>query len=396
MAARSIVPGDFFVMDDEIARPIDRAALLERAENADYILVGEGHTSRCDHEAQATVLRWLATSRQSGPAVALEMVGMDRQPGLDLFNRGTLSAHDASVVLDWERSWGHDFLAYGPVFSEAARHRLPLYAANLPPGAARAYGRGGAEALDPAHRKYLPERIIQAGEPQREDLREVFEHHAAMMQDRPEGNGTMDSPDARNGTADVAERSETGAIPETPRDDVRPEEGEESKPVVEESLADGAGKDEEPSGKDTEAMFERFITVQSLWDTVMAENAVHIRRREGAPVVVLAGSGHVDYGWGIALRLAVLDPEAEVLLVAPWRRHPAEQPPAEDVSDVYFYCPLPPGTRMMGVPAPDQDADQEDPPDEITGHDSAAGDAEPMPPSESQEPETPHADGDAD
>ncbi|MFW5735188.1 MAG: ChaN family lipoprotein [Oceanidesulfovibrio sp.] len=351
MAAKTIEQGDFFVVAEQSARPLERAEFLERVQDADYILIGEGHTSRCDHEAQADILRWLATSRPSGPAVALEMVGVDRQPGLDLFNRGELGAHDLSVVLDWDRSWGHEFLAYGPVFAEAARHRLPLYAANLPQGAARAFGRGGAEGLAPEHRKYLPETIIPAGEPQREELREVFEAHAAMMQARSEQNGTLDGPATRNGTSDKT-RKPIAATPATTKDeDVRPEEAEPEKQMAE---ADTPAQDGD-NPPDSEAMFERFITVQSLWDTVMAENAVRVREREGSPVVVLAGSGHVDFGWGVGLRLAHLDPEATVVLVAPWRTDPAEQTPPETMADVYFYCPLPPGTRMMGAPAPGTD-----------------------------------------
>jgi len=53
-------------------------------------------------------------------------------------------------------------------------------------------------------------------------------------------------------------------------------------------------------------------------------------------VVVLAGSGHVEQGWGIAERLKAFDPEGEVLSVVPWRG-PAGLGPS--VSDVFFYCP---------------------------------------------------------
>lgn len=395
MAARAIAPGEFFEMDGGVARPMDRAAFMEHAQGADYILIGEGHTNRCDHEAQATVLRWLATSRPSGPAVALEMVGMDRQPELDMFNRGELSALDVSVVLDWDRIWGHDFLAYGPVFSEAARHRLPLYAANLPPGAARAFGRGGAEALEPAHRKYLPETIIPAGEPQREDLREVFEHHAAMMQERPESDVAMESPAAQKGAKDAAEQTDAGTMPTPALSDGNQTDQSEEPELVAEEFSDRDGEKGESGGKpaelDAEAMFERFLTVQSLWDTVMAENAVRVRSREGSPVVVLAGSGHVDYGWGIALRLAALDQGAEVLLVSPWRKHPAEDPPSEDVGDVYFYCPLPPGTRMMGGPEPDQASEQEERPGKKTEAESSPGRPMMMQESDSQQPQSPRS-----
>jgi hypothetical protein len=327
------------------------------------------------------------------------------QGELDRFNRGELGAHDLSVVLDWDKRWGHDFLAYGPVFAEAARHRLPLYAANLPHGAARAYGRGGAEAVEPEHRQYLPETVIPAGEPQREELRAVFEHHAAMREKQAQGNATGDAQAASDVAEDasgVQNATDATSPMQNATDDApatrkaahdRPEAGEAAEadmsagdaepaethpsgngtarapdaPAEPEAArsSDGPGAPDAPDAVDTpdapdaEAMFERFLTVQSLWDTVMAENAVRAKAREGAPVVVLAGSGHVDFAWGIARRLERLDPGSGVLLVAPWRAHPTDTQPPEGMADVYFHCPLPPDARRMELPPMDQGQDPE-------------------------------------
>ncbi len=100
-------------------------------------------------------------------------------------------------------------------------------------------------------------------------------------------------------------------------------------------------------GEPTEYAFERFVRVQSLWDTAMARAAQTWNERTGKPVVVLAGAGHVMHGWGIAHRLRQLDPGAAITLVVPWRGT-ADIDPAE--ADFFFYCPA--EERVTPQPAP--------------------------------------------
>lgn len=83
--------------------------------------------------------------------------------------------------------------------------------------------------------------------------------------------------------------------------------------------------------------FERFLLVQSLWDSVMAQSAVGARADFGGPVVILAGSGHVENGWGIAHRLRTLDPTASIVSVMPWRGGRDFEPEA---ADLFFYCAM--------------------------------------------------------
>ena len=80
---------------------------------------------------------------------------------------------------------------------------------------------------------------------------------------------------------------------------------------------------------------ERFFLVQSIWDTKMAEEAVKARRRFDWPVLVIAGSAHVERGWGIAKRIQWFDPGARIFSVMPWRG--GEFVP--DEGDVFFYSP---------------------------------------------------------
>ncbi|MEM7676284.1 MAG: ChaN family lipoprotein, partial [Myxococcota bacterium] len=57
------------------------------------------------------------------------------------------------------------------------------------------------------------------------------------------------------------------------------------------------------SGKMT---FDNFYTAQLLWDETMAQRVAEVLAAPDAPktMIVLAGSGHVRYGWGIPQRAA--------------------------------------------------------------------------------------------
>ncbi len=60
--------------------------------------------------------------------------------------------------------------------------------------------------------------------------------------------------------------------------------------------------DVHPMGE--KASFERFLDVQLLWDEGMAERAArYLQEHPEKTLVVLAGSGHVEYGQGIPRRL---------------------------------------------------------------------------------------------
>lgn len=92
--------------------------------------------------------------------------------------------------------------------------------------------------------------------------------------------------------------------------------------------------------------FQRFMEAQSLWDSQMAARALEASETLDRPVVIVAGAGHVTYGWGIASRLEALAPSSRILLVMPWR---GGEPPDPAEADVWYHCPLPTGGG--GAPA---------------------------------------------
>jgi len=89
--------------------------------------------------------------------------------------------------------------------------------------------------------------------------------------------------------------------------------------------------------KDTEdaTQRERFHLVQSVWDSKMAEEAVRLRNEFDWPVLIIAGGGHVENGWGIARRIRRYDPGAKILTIMPWRGGEFDS----EAANVFFYSP---------------------------------------------------------
>jgi uncharacterized iron-regulated protein len=282
--ADALKPGDMLVSNGRTVTPIDLnefAFLSSLSNGADYVLVGEGHTVACDHTAQTRIIAALAGAGRQ-PVVGLEMVSEDAQDVLDSFNSGAIPLEKLPEALDWAHTWRFDFSLYAPIFKlSRAPEMPPLYALNVPSRVVRTVSRDGVDAVDEADRRYLPERILPPPRAQEEALEEEFRRHQAMG--------------AENATS-------------------RPR-----------------------------ASIERFFLVQSLWDTKMAERAVLLHKRFASPVVVLAGAGHVEYGWGIAARIKTLDPGAKVVSVLPWRGGPMPDP---DQANAFFYCPQTHASRL--------------------------------------------------
>lgn len=274
-ALPAAMPGDIVTASGQQVAASELAAAVA---DVRYVLLGEGHTNPCDHNVQADVLAQMAeAARATGrpvPAVGLEMVPVTHQQALDRFNAGELTADTLPDALGWDDVWGYAYSLYRPIFRVAEQYGLPLVALNIPKDVVRAVGAGELEALPATKRALVPERIIGPMDTQRESLREEFERHRDIM-------------------------------------------------------AHG--------GEDFDARIERFVRVQSLWDTVMAQHAVDASRRLHRPVAIIVGAGHVEYGWGIPHRLTVLDPDARVTTVLPWR---GLEPIDADAADYFFLCPL--------------------------------------------------------
>ncbi|WP_353116685.1 ChaN family lipoprotein [Nitratidesulfovibrio sp.] len=372
-------------------RTLDPADAARQALRHDYILLGESHTSACDHRAQAAFITALL-AEGARPAIGLEMVPRDGQPALDEFSRGATPLDKLSDALDWPKTWGYDFELYKPVFVVADWARLPVHGLNVPQRVVRQVSRGGLESVAEADRVWLPPSIIAPAPEQRATLTAIFREHAAMRTGRAGGAGQT-APQGQQpqtgqpqkgqpqigqiqaGEQPVATPSAVQAASVTPITPITPVP---PVPPVESEAASSVTPSSAPSvtpANDAEAL-ERFLLVQSLWDSAMAHQAVRVRVAHGGPVVILAGGGHVEFGWGIARRIRLLDPDAHVLLVMPWRIAPdadvrppvpdakgapanvsvaesADTPPDAAQADMFWVCraePEPP-RPMPGMPA---------------------------------------------
>lgn len=347
-------------------RTLDPADAARQALRHDYILLGESHTSACDHRAQAA---FIATMLAEGarPAIGLEMVPRDGQPALDEFSRGATPLAKLPDALDWGKTWGYDFELYKPVFAVADWARLPVHGLNVPQRVVRQVSRGGLESVAEADRAWLPPSIIAPAPEQRATLTAIFREHAAMRAGRAgqgaaQGQQPQVGQTALAGQQPAAPTTATGVSPAAPTVPAAP-----AAPPATPSPAPSAPPSV-PMGSTDEAL-ERFLLVQSLWDSGMAHQAVRVRVAHGGPVVILAGGGHVEFGWGIARRIRLLDPDARVLLVMPWRIAPdaegaspaaagnkpaaaADAPPDGAQADLFWVCraePEPP-RPMPGMP----------------------------------------------
>lgn len=333
---------------DATGAPLAPAVFAADVAGADYLLLGEEHPNPCDHQAQAAVIRRLAKAGVL-PAIGLEMVPADYQGVLDAFNAGTLPLAELPAKLDWKTTWGFDFELYAPIFEAAREYKLPVYALNAPKGLARKVGRQGLDALSPAERASLPGAILPPAPAQVEELRELFAQHGAMRKAAPQETAKPESPSKAAAPQAKAAPGEVAA-PQAARDAVpqaKAAPGDVAAPPTAPNAAapraKAAAKPAAPNAAPARDPFENFVTVQSLWDTQMAARTLYARAVTGRPVAVVAGAGHVANGWGIARRLAVLDPLAKVVLVVPWRG--GEAPDAE-AAPYFFACPAAQKSRL--------------------------------------------------
>lgn len=254
----------------EEGRELSTEALSARASRATYLLVGERHDQRCDHEAQAAVLRALQAAGVR-PVVALEMVGDAQQRTLDAFVGRPTTLPEFEAAVPWAKEWGVPLQLYAPVLEPALQAGLPLVALSLSGDLEQRAVASGWEALPPEERARLPERVLPSPEEQLAFLEEVFEGHADQL----------------------------------------------------------------PAEVDRGEALRRFLAVQALWDTQFATVAARAARERGAKVLVLVGAAHVENGWGIASRLALLEPGADVLTVVPWD---GSGPLVRGEAELFFYC----------------------------------------------------------
>jgi uncharacterized iron-regulated protein len=211
---------------------------------ANVVYLGETHDNPEDHQAQLAIIQQLY---QQDPrmAIGMEMFQRPYQPVLEKFLQGKLTEAALQKESQYKKRWGYPWENYAPILRFAKEKQLPVLALNTPSEVTQRVSRKGLRSLRRSDRKFIPPRseIRTKSLLYRKAMREAYEgFHREVFHKR--------------------------------------------------------------KAKDPQR-FEHFFQAQVLWDETMAEAVTQfLRANPKSYVVVLAGQGHIAYGYGIPSRVA--------------------------------------------------------------------------------------------
>jgi uncharacterized iron-regulated protein len=172
-------------------------------------------------------------------AIGMEMFQSQMQPLLDRYLAGKITATELYEQSEFDKRWGYPWAYYLPILEFAKANRLPLIALNTPQEIARKAARKGLESLTPEELKAIP------------PVTEIDRSNPKYQQ------MILASYQQHAGIVSIASKS-----------------------------------------------FDRFYTAQLLWDETMAANTVNfVKQNPNHQTIVLAGSSHIIYGYGIPDRV---------------------------------------------------------------------------------------------
>jgi uncharacterized iron-regulated protein len=265
----AVTPGKAPVITTATGEPRSFSQVMTAIETAAVIYLGETHDRAADHIVQLEIIKVL-TPKYPRLAIGLEMFQRPYQSVLDDYLADRITEAELLEKTEYSTRWGFDWELYAPIVRYAKAQKLQLIALNTPQEVTRKVSRQGLENLSDAEQKFIPPIAdiqigSQASAPAyRQMLRQVFEEfHQASSK---------------------------------PAD-----------PTI------------------TAQKFERFWLAQILWDETMAAQIAQVLPRQQSatpaqPIVVLAGSGHLVYGYGIPSRVQRRQPQPiaqAILLLSP-------------------------------------------------------------------------------
>ncbi|NJR31659.1 MAG: ChaN family lipoprotein [Chamaesiphon sp. CSU_1_12] len=172
-------------------------------------------------------------------AIGMEMFQRPAQPLLDRYLAGKITAAELRVQSEFDKSWGYKWEDYAPILEFAKANRLAVIALNTPTEITRKAARQGLESLTAAERQWIP------------PLTEIDRSNAKYQQ------MILGSYRQHAGIVSISSKS-----------------------------------------------FDRFYNAQLLWDETMAERVANfVKQNPRYQKVVIAGSSHIIYGYGIPDRV---------------------------------------------------------------------------------------------
>lgn len=178
--------------------------------------------------------------RNSRVAIAMEMFQHPSQAILNRYLAGKLSEQEFVAQSEYNQKWGYPWEYYAPILRFAKEKQLPVLALNTPTEVTRQVARAGLESLTPQQQQLIP------------PLAEIRTDNAEYRQ-----------------------------------------------------LLAKTFEQHQHSGHGNSTGFERFFQAQVVWDETMAAGiAKFLKAKPNYQIVVLAGQGHIIYGYGIPSRVA--------------------------------------------------------------------------------------------
>lgn len=173
-------------------------------------------------------------------AIALEMFQRPYQGVINQYLAGKITEQELVEQSEYEKRWGFPWEYYAPIMRFAQEKQLSVLALNTPSEITRKVARKGLNSLTPSERAQIP------------PLSEIRTDNQQYRQ-----------------------------------------------------MALAAFQNHQAAGHGNSGNASRFFEAQVLWDETMAESiAKFIRANPDYQVVVLAGQGHIIYGYGIPSRVA--------------------------------------------------------------------------------------------
>ncbi len=178
--------------------------------------------------------------RQNGKiAIAMEMFQRPFQSAIDNYLAGKLTEEQLVEQTEYDRRWRFPWEYYAPFLRFAKENKLPVLALNTPSEVTRKVASQGLESLTAEDKKYIP-----------------------------------------------------------PISEIRTDNAEYRQMLLE------VFQQHQKSAQGNSTAFERFLQAQVLWDETMAEKiAEFVKANPDYQVVVLAGKGHIMFGYGIPSRV---------------------------------------------------------------------------------------------
>ncbi len=226
---------------------LTKADILHTLAQADVVYLGETHDNPKDHETQLEIIEKLYSfSRQgikgskSKIAIALEMFQRPYQSVINQYLAGEITAKQLIEQSEYQQRWGFPWEYYAPILEFAKKHQIPVLALNTPTEVTRKVSRQGLDSLNQEDWKYIPP--ISEICTDNQEYRQMFEKLAGGHHQNLSANSQK---------------------------------------------------------------LDNFFTAQVLWDETMADAIANfVKVNPDYQVIVIAGSGHIIYGYGIPSRVA--------------------------------------------------------------------------------------------